>query len=113
MKLYTSGIMSIVATIAALVVHVERSQNFHTHNPWLFYVGQLVLLFVFLGIAILTLYKWENNCKINRLRFFISLFVCAMIYAISYTNSKYSFALILACGILEAYSIRKRAGLVK
>lgn len=110
MKIYTTGTMSFIATVAALVAYEERMQAFHISNKAIFWCGQGIFIII---MALFTIVHWEDKMYIKKSRFITSLIIICLLYAIAWTDSKYSGILIFICGVTETYFVRKCAGLVK
>lgn len=113
MKLYSTGLMGFIATIAALVANVELYEKFNVTQPYVFWGGQIVLCVIFLAIGLYSFLHWDEKASVKKMRFALSVFICMCMYAIAYTGSKYAFMLILAIGVIEVFLTRKRFGLVK
>lgn len=113
MKVYITGNISFIATVAALVAHVQRMQDFNITNPGIFWGGQGIFIFVIMAMAIYVIKHWNNSMSIKKSRFAISVFIIFLEYAIAWIDSKYSWFFILLCGVSETYFIRRRSGFVK
>ena len=113
MKLYSTGLIGFIATVASLVACTEMNQQFHNTYPQVYWGGQIVFCMLFLVTTGITLLHWESKMRVTKLRFALSVVICMCMYAIAYTGSKYSFILIFVIGITEVYLTRKRFGLVK
>lgn len=112
MKLYSTGMIALIATVAALIANIQRGQEFNHTNPYLFWGLQMIFLILF-GLATLyTILHWEQVGELTKSRFFTSTIIFGFIYAMAYIDSRYSFLLILLCGVTEGFFTRKRAGFV-
>lgn len=113
MKLYSTGLIGFIATVASLVANVELMEEFNTTHPYVYWGGQIVLCLAFFSMTLYTLIHWDKEAPITRLRLALSVLICVCMYAIAYTGSQYAFVLILVIGITEVFLTRKRFGLVK
>lgn len=113
MKLYSTGLMGFIATVASLVACIEVNQEFNITHPNVYWVGQIVLCMLFFVMAIFTLLYWNSEASVTKMRFILSILVAGLMYAIAYTGSQYSFVLIVVIGVTEIYLTRKRAGLIR
>lgn len=113
MKIYTTGTMSFIATVAALVAYMERMQEFHISNKLIFWCGQGIFLIIIIIMALFTIAHWEDKIHIKKIRFITSLIIICLLYTMAWIDSKYSGILIFVCGVAETYFVRKRAGFVK
>lgn len=113
MKVYSTGFLSIITTIVALVANIQIKQGFNFEYPCIFYLGQCVFIIVIMCIIVHTLMHWEQVGNLTKKRLYISVVVTCLLYAIAWTGSSYAWILIFISGVTEAYLTRKRAGLVK
>lgn len=113
MKLYSTGIIGFIASVASLVTCMEINQQFHDIYPQVYWVGQIVFCMLFLVTTGIALVHWESKTCVTKFRFVLSIVIYMCMYAIAYTGSKYSFMLIFVIGVTEIYLTRKRFGLVK
>ncbi len=105
--------MSFIATVGALVAYIQRTDGFYSSNRILFWTGQGLFALALIIIAVYTILHWNNERHFTKIRFTISLAVICLLYAIAWTDSRFSWIFILICGITEIYFTRKRAGLIK
>lgn len=112
-KLYTTGVLSFIVTVASMVAHLERMQGFDDSNHLIFWIGQVILIMSALVIAIYISIKIKTEKQTLKLHFILSLISLCLIYAFAWTNFESSWILICFCGIAELYFTRKRVGLIK
>ena len=113
MKLYSTGLIGFIATVASHVACTEMNQQFHNTYPQVYWVGQIVFCMLFLVTTGIALVHWESKTCMTKFRFVLSIVIYMCMYAIAYTGSKYSCMLIFVIGVTEIYLTRKRFGLVK
>lgn len=112
MKLYSTGMIVLMTTAAALVANVQREQQFNHTNPYLFWGLQTIFIILFVLATLYTLLHWQQVGNLTKSRFFISMIIYVFIYAMAYIDFRYSFILIFICGVAEGFLVRKRAGFV-
>lgn len=113
MKLYSNGLIGIVATVTSLVASIELTDGFNMDHPYIYWGGQAVLWLILLSMIVYTLIHWNGNAPVSRRRMVASIVVYLCMYAIAYTGSKDSFLLIFVIGIVEVFLTRKRFGMIK
>lgn len=113
MKLYSNGLIGGVATVASLVANVELTEKFNIAYPYIYWGGQAVFGLILISMIIHAWLHWEVKSHVSKKRLALSIVVYTCMYAIAYTDFKYSFVLILAIGITEVFLLRKRFGMVK
>ncbi|MBU5465843.1 hypothetical protein KQI49_03245 [Virgibacillus sp. MSJ-26] len=113
MKLYSTGMIALLASVAALVANLQRGEGFNHTNPYLFWGLQTIFIILFVLAILYTMLHWKQVGELTKNRFFTSIIICGFIYAIAYIDFRYSFLLIFVCGVAESYLTRKRAGFVK
>lgn len=107
MSIYLSGKIALLSMVATLTAWIQLTGNFSSSYPALFWASQ-VLFMLAIGIAmIFTLTHWDNTYNLSRKRMLLSLINILVLYGIAWTCSKYSLILILLCGMVEVYFIRK------
>lgn len=112
MKLYSTGMIALIASVAALIGNIHRGEGFNHTNPYLFWGTQAIFIILFVLAALYTMLHWEQVGKLTKSRFFISIIICGFIYAMAYIDSRYALLLIFVCGVAEAFLTRKRGGFV-
>ena len=100
MKLYISGKISLISAVATLVAWIERREEFDLSNPILFATSIIIAL-------CFTLRHWDMSYHISKKRVLLSIVNIFCLYIIAWTNSKYSWLLILLCSITEIYALRQ------
>lgn len=113
MKLYSTGLIGLIATVASLVANIQLMEKFNTTHPYIYWGGQIILCLAFFSMTLYTLIHWDKEVAVTKQRFTLSVFICICMYAIAYTRSQYAFILILVIGITEIFLTRKRFGFVK
>lgn len=113
MKLYSNGVIGIVATVTSLVASIELTEGFNTDNPYVYWGGQAALWLLLLSMIVYSFMHWDDNAPVSRRRMVESIVVYLCMYAMAYVGSKYSFVLIFVIGIVEVFLTRKRFGKIK
>ncbi|MCQ9209070.1 hypothetical protein [Granulicatella seriolae] len=113
MKLYSNGTLGFIATVTSLVANQEINGQFNTTNPYIFWIGQIVLCMIFMVVLFHILRHWDNESPFTKTRLSISIGVYGLMYAMAYTGFKYAFVLIFLVGVTEIYLTRKKANLMK
>lgn len=113
MKLYLIGILGFIATVISLVTNLEINEQFNTTHPYLFWIEQIVFCLIFIIVLLYIIFNWDKKSYFTKIRLSLSILISIFMYAIAYTGSKYSSILILLIGLIEIYSTRKRANLIK
>ena len=108
MKIYSTGILSMLATVVALLVNTQLRQNFDMEYPILFISGQVLCWSCFLVLTIYIFKNWGNDSSNSKWNLFRSVIICIFIYCIAYTKLDYAFLIILIVGITHIYFIRKK-----
>ncbi len=108
MKIYSTGILSFLATVAALLANTQLRQNFDMEYPILFISGQVLCWSCFLVLTIYILKNWGNDSSNSKWNLFCSVIICICIYCIAYIKLDYAFLIILILGITYIYFIRKK-----
>ena len=108
MKIYSTGILSFLATVVALLANTQLRQNFDMEYPILFISGQVLFWSCFLVLTIYIFKNWGNDSSNSKWNLFRSVIVCISIYCIAYTKLDYAFLIILIVGITHIYFIRKK-----
>lgn len=112
MKLYSTGLMGILASVISLVAGIQINEKFNITNPYVFWIGQIVFLIIFIGALLYALSSWDKKSNFPKMRLYQSIIIFILMYAIAFIGSKYSLILILMVGITENYFTRKRANLI-
>lgn len=107
MKAYLSGKISRVAMVATLVAWIELTDGFFHSYPVLFWLVQMIFVFILVFKIVFTLIHWDNSYRLSRKRMLLSLLNILALYGIAWTCSEYSWFLILLCGTAEVYFLRK------
>ena len=105
MKIYSTGILSILATVVALLTNTHLRQNFNMEYPILFISGQVLCWSCFLVLTIYILKNWGNDSSNSKWNLFRSVIVSIVIYCIAYTKLDNAFLIILIVGITHIYFI--------
>ena len=108
MKIYSTGILSMLATVVALLANTQLRQNFDMEYPILFISGQVLCWSCFLVLTIYIFKNWGNDSSNSKWNLFRSVIICIFIYCIAYTKLDYAFLIILIVGITHIYFIRKK-----
>ncbi len=108
MKIYSTGILSFLATVAALLANTQLRQNFDMEYPILFIGGQVFCWSCFLILTIYIFMNWRNDSSNSKWNLFRSVIICICIYCIAYTKLDYAFLIILIVGIAHIYFVRKK-----
>ena len=108
MKIYSTGILSMLATVVALLANTQLRQNFNMEYPILFISGQVLCWSCFLVLTIYIFMNWGKNHSNSKWKLFRSVIVCISIYCIAYTKLDFAFLIILIVGITHIYFIRKK-----
>ncbi len=112
MRLYSTGMIVIIAAVAALLANIQRGEGFNQTNPYLFWGAQMIFIILFVSATLYTMLHWEQVGELTKSRFFISIIICVFMYALAYIDSIYAFLLIFVCGVAEGFFTRKRAGFI-
>lgn len=107
MKAYLSGKISLLAMVATLVAWIQLTGDFFHLYPVLFWLCQMIFVLILVLTIVFTLIRWDNSYHLSRKRMLLSLLNILALYGIAWTCSKYSWFLILLCGMVEVYFIRK------
>lgn len=113
MKLYSTGMIGLSTSVAPLVANIQRGQEFNHTNPYLFWGLQTIFIIFFVLATLHTLLHWKQVGELTKSRFFTSIIICGFIYAIAYIDYRYSFLLIVVCGVTESFLTKKRGGFVR
>lgn len=113
MKLYSNGSIGFVATVTSLVAGIELMEHFNRSNPYIYWGGQTVLCLILLAMIIYAWLHWDVKALVSKKRMVASIVIYLCMYAIAYTGSKHSLALIFVIGIAEVFLTRKRFGMIK
>ncbi len=113
MKIYSTGILSILTTVIALLTNTHLRQNFNMEYPILFISGQVLCWSCFLVLTIYIFMNWGNDYSNSKWNLFRSVIVSIVIYCIAYTKLDYAFLIILIVGITHIYFIRKKFDKIK
>ena len=108
MKIYSTGILSFLATVIALLTNTQLRQNFNMEYPILFVSGQVLCWSCFLVLTIYIFKNWGNDSSNSNWNLFRSVIICVCIYCIAYTKLDYAFLIILIVGITHTYFVRKK-----
>ena len=108
MKVYSTGILSMLATVVALLANTQLRQNFDMEYPILFISGQVLCWGCFLVLTIYIFMNWGNDSSNSKWNLFCSVIICVCIYCIAYTKLDYAFLIILIVGITYIYFVRKK-----
>lgn len=107
MKMYVSGKISLITTVAALVTWIQRTEGLHHSYPFLFWMNQVLFIIVIIGAICFAMIYWDKNYPIPKKRILLSIVIICLIYVMAWLDLKYSWMLILLLGTLETYSINQ------
>ena len=108
MKIYSTGILSILTTVVALLTNTHLRQNFNMEYPILFISEQVLCWSCFLVLTIYIFKNWGNDSSNSKWNLFRSVIVSIVIYCIAYTKLDNAFLIILIVGITHIYFVRKK-----
>lgn len=89
MKTYSTGILSVISTIVALLANIQLRQGFNFEYPYIFYLRQCAFIVVIICIIVYTLTHWGQVGNLTKKRFYTSVVVTCLIYAIAWTGYGY------------------------
>jgi len=114
MKLYTTGLMTIIAYAGASTALSYRETGFITESPLIFWGMQIIIWIVLAVMSFQVLHNWEDTREISKQRFAVSLFSYVMFYAIGFVGKGWFPHIILfILAVMVAYIERDKAGLVR
>ena len=113
MKVYLSGKLALISTVASLVAWIQRTGEFFSLYPILFWMGQGIFAIIIISTICFVLSHWDEKYQISKKRMVASVLNICVLYLIAWTNSKYAWFLILICGVSEMYFIQKYLKLYK
>lgn len=107
MKIYLSGKICLISMVATLVAWLQKSEGFDHLYPILFWGVQSLFAIIIIVTLVAVLNHWDKEYDVPKKRVILSVINILAFYLIAWTNSQYSWFLILVYGTTEIYSLRQ------